>query len=99
MKSQKVTDFYKFRINNLVYCTGGNNRGRVGIIQHISKFAGQSDLVTVKDAKGNQFTTRTNYVMVIGNGEESQITLPKDKGIKKSILEELEELKKKKDYF
>lgn len=71
LKTQKVVDFYKFKVNNLVYCLNGNNRGRVGTIQHISKFAGQSDLVQVKDSKGNQFTTRTDYVMIIGNEDQS----------------------------
>lgn len=95
MKTNKVTDFYKFKVNNIVLCLGGNNKGRVGTIQHISKFSGQSDLVTVKDSKGNQFTTRTNYVMVIGNEDKSEITLHKDNGLRKNILEEMEELKKR----
>lgn len=95
LKTNKVVDFYKFKVNNVVLCCGGNNIGRVGTIQHISKFAGQSDLVTVKDAKGNQFTTRTNYVMIIGNENTPQISLAKDNGLRKNIIEEMEEMTKK----
>ena len=55
----------------------GNNRGRVGFIKHISKFAGNHDLVTIVDSKGHTFTTRVSYIMTIGNGKKPVITLPK----------------------
>ena len=98
LKTGKVVDYYKFRVGNTVFCNAGNNIGRVGIVQHINKFSGQFDLVTVKDAQDNQFTTRVNYVMIIGNGDQSEIALPKDKGVKKSILQEMEEIKKRTGY-
>eukprot|EP00178_Gracilaria_changii_P027497 TRINITY_DN8842_c0_g1_i2.p1 TRINITY_DN8842_c0_g1~~TRINITY_DN8842_c0_g1_i2.p1 ORF type:complete len:174 (-),score=11.39 TRINITY_DN8842_c0_g1_i2:38-559(-) len=91
LDDNKVTDFYKMKVGNLVYCYRGNNRGRVGTVYHINKFSGQSDLITVKDSKGHQFTTRTGYVMVIGNENESQISLPKQNGIRKTIMEEAED--------
>ena len=56
------------KVNNLVYVYNGNNRGRVGIVSHISKFAGNYDLITIKDSKGHSFTTRVNYTFVIGTG-------------------------------
>lgn len=89
----KVVDFIKLEVGNTVFCQQGNNRGRVGICVHITKFDGQHDLITVKDARGNSFTTRTSYVMAIGHGSKSEITLPKDQGIKKTIVEEREENK------
>lgn len=58
---------------------------------HITKFDGQHDLITVKDAQGHSFTTRTSYVMAIGNGSNSEITLPRDKGVRKTIVEERED--------
>ena len=48
-------------------------------------------MITVKDSKGHQFTTRTGYVMVIGNEDQSEISLPKQNGIRKTIMEEAEE--------
>ena len=76
------------KVDNVVYVTNGNNRGRVGIVKHISKFAGNHDLVTIKDSKGHIFTTRVSYVMAIGNGSKPVISLPKESGLRKSILEE-----------
>lgn len=87
----KVEDFFKLQVGNTVFCLHGNNRGRVGVCVHITKFDGQHDLITVKDAHGHSFTTRTSYVMAIGKGNSSEITLPKEKGLKMTIVEEKEE--------
>jgi len=48
-------------------------------------------LITVKDSKGHSFTTRTSYVMAIGKGNQSQITLPKGDGLRKTIMEDIQE--------
>ena len=76
------------KVGNIAFVVNGNNRGRVGVIDHINKFDGNYDLISVKDDKGHVFATRTDYVMVIGRGNKSEIGLPRDKGLKKSILEE-----------
>jgi len=55
---------------------------------HIEKHDGSFSIVTVKDSKGNSFATRLSNVFVIGNGQKPEITLPKGRGIKKSILQE-----------
>jgi ribosomal protein S4E len=47
-----------------------------------------SDIVTVKDAKGQTFGTRLQNVFIIGSGSTPQITIPKRGGIKKIIIEE-----------
>ena len=86
LKTNKVVDFYKFKVNNVVLCCGGNNIGRVGTIQAINKLDGQHDLVTIKDKNGHQFTIRNSYIIVIGNGEKSEITLAKDCGLYKDII-------------
>lgn len=75
---------------NLAFVSDGSNRGRVGIIHHITKFDGNYDIVSLKDEKGHIFTTRINYVFIIGKGDKSAIKLPKENGIKSSILEEAE---------
>lgn len=87
IRTNKVESFYKMKIGNLAYCMKGNNIGRVGVIQNINKLDGNHDLVTVKDAAGHQFTTRNSFIIVIGNGDKSEITLPKGEGIHKTILE------------
>lgn len=84
----EVTERLPMVVNNLAFIMNGSNRGRVGIITHISHFDGNHDLVTLKDAKGHLFTTRSSYVFTIGKGNSSSITLPKENGVKLSILEE-----------
>ena len=47
------------------------------------------DIVTVRDAAGNQFATRLNNIFVLGTGEKSLISLPKGDGIKLTIQQQL----------
>jgi len=88
LETGKVVEFIKFDIGNLVMITGGKNLGRVGVIISRERHPGSFDIVHVKDAAGNQFATRLGNVFVIGKGTKSLVTLPKGKGIKRSILEE-----------
>lgn len=84
----EITERYPMVVNNLAYVMNGSNRGRIGIVNHIAHFDGNHDLVTLKDVKGHLFTTRSSYVFMIGNGNNSAITLPKQNGIKLTIAEE-----------
>jgi len=68
--------------------TGGRNLGRVGVITSKERHPGSFDIVHVRDAAGNSFATRLSNVFVIGKGNKSLISLPKGKGVKKTILEE-----------
>lgn len=88
LEKNEVEDFIPMNVGNLAYCSDGNNRGRVGIIDHINKFDNNFDLITIKDSHGHTFTTRTSYVVTIGKGNKSMVTLPKGEGIYLSILEE-----------
>jgi len=88
LENGEVVERYPIAVNNVAFIQNGSNRGRVGIITHIAHFDGNHDLVTLKDAKGHVFTTRSSYVFVIGNGNTPVITLPKENGLKLSILEE-----------
>ncbi|KAJ3630120.1 hypothetical protein Zmor_027047 [Zophobas morio] len=85
-----ILDIAKFEVGNVAMCTLGHNVGRVGVIVHRDKHNGGFDIVHLKDKAGNKFATRIANVFVIGSGEEPWITLPKEKGIKKSIIEERE---------
>jgi len=92
LETGKITDFIKFEIGNVVMITGGRNMGRVGVILNRERHLGSFDIVHVKDAIGNTFATRLGNVFVIGKSDgkttKALISLPKGKGIKKSILEE-----------
>jgi len=92
IETGKITDFVKFDVGQLVMVTGGRNMGRVGVIVHRERHLGSFDVVHIKDAVGNAFATRLGNVFVIGKSDgkttKALVSLPKAKGIKKSILEE-----------
>jgi small subunit ribosomal protein S4e len=88
IKTGKIVDFIKFDVGNLCMITGGRNLGRVGVITHKEKHPGSFEIVHVKDAAGQSFATRVSNVFVIGKGNKSLVSLPKAKGIKRSVLEE-----------
>jgi len=88
--TNKITDFIKYDVGALCMITGGKNCGRVGVIQRREKHKGSFEIVHVLDAAGNHFTTRGANVFAIGEGNKPMISLPKGKGIKLSIVEELE---------
>jgi len=91
--TNKIKDSIKFDLGNLVMVTGGRNMGRVGTVVHREKHKGNHDICHVRDAAGNDFATRMSNVFVIGKGNKPMISLPKAKGIKASIMDELEKRK------
>jgi ribosomal protein S4E len=93
--SGKITGCTKFEAGSLVMVTQGRNAGRVGHVQKVEKHPGSFDIVSIRDAQGHSFSTRQEYVFVIGTGEEPMVTLPKGQGIKRSILEEREMVMRK----
>jgi len=94
IESGKITEFVKFDVGNLVMITGGRNLGRVGVIVSREKHPGSFEIIHVKDAAGQQFATRLQNVFVIGKGTKSLVSLPRKKGIKRSVLEEADLAKK-----
>jgi small subunit ribosomal protein S4e len=84
----EISSVIKFQNNATVYLTGGNNIGRIGIMQSIEKHPGSFDIANVKDSTGKMFATRVSNVFVIGDGKSPAISLPKGEGIKLSNLEE-----------
>jgi len=95
LKQNKIVDYIKFDTGNLAMITGGRNLGRVGIIEHREKHAGSFDVVHVKDLSNASFATRLTNVFIIGKGNNSWVSLPNRKGIKLSILDELQHRNKK----
>lgn len=93
ISSGKITDFVKFDVSQMCMVTGGRNTGRVGTITQREKHKGSFEIVHVKDASGHRFATRLTNVVIIGEGAKPLISLPKGKGIKLTIVEDL--MKKK----
>ena len=83
----KISDFIKFDTGTIAMATGGRNMGRVGVITHRERHDGGFNIVHVKDAVDNEFSTRESNVFIIGQ-EKPWISLPKGKGVKLSIAEE-----------
>ena len=92
-KSQVVT-WYKNESGKLVYITGGNNIGRVGVLTHIEHHQGSFDIAHIRDANGKTFSTRKGNVFIIGD-KKPQITLPERDGLYLNILEEKHEREEK----
>ncbi|CAL5426912.1 unnamed protein product [Camellia sinensis] len=88
LETNKITDFIKFDVGNVVMVTGGRNRGRVGVIKNREKHKGSFDTIHVQDATGHEFATHMGNAFTIGKGTKPWISLPKGKVIKLSIIEE-----------
>jgi len=94
----KIIDIVKFAVGNVAMITKGRNSGRVGIVSKIDVHDGSFNIVTLKDASGATFSTRQANVFVLGTGSESVVQLPKQSGIRATILEEAQvALQKRKD--
>jgi len=83
-----VVDHVRFETGNLCMVTHGNNVGRVGVIVHRDRHIGGFDIVHVRDARGHSFATRIGNIFVIGKGKNPWISLPREKGISLTPLEE-----------
>merc|ERR1712151_522867 len=83
----KVEAILKLDTGKNVLVTGGHNRGRVGQIVNRTRLQGAFDMIAVKDKSGNSFNTRIDNCFVIGDKDKSLITLPRDQGLKKTIIE------------
>jgi len=83
-----ITEHVAFETGNLALVTSGNNVGRVGVIVHRDRHIGGFDIVHVRDSRGHSFATRIANVFIIGKGKNPLISLPKEKGIALTPLEE-----------
>lgn len=88
LESGEILDWYKYEQGNVAIVIGGGNKGRVGAISRIEKHEASFNVVHMVDGKGKKFATRVGNMMVIGRGKRPAITLFKDKGIKRGIIEE-----------
>jgi len=86
----KIIETYKFVPGNLAMIIRGNNVGRVGTIVSHEHHQASYDIIHLKDTRGNEFSTRLQNVFIIGNGNTASISLPKNKGVRISVIEERE---------
>lgn len=86
----EIESVIKFENFCTVFITGGNNIGRVGTMLSVEHHPGSYEIVHVKDARGNTFSTRLSNAFVIGSDKKPVITLPKGAGIRVSLTEERE---------
>jgi len=84
----KISNWVKFDTGNLCQAIGGKNVGRIGSIQSRERHPGSFDIVNVKDAAGHVFATRFSNIFILGKGTRPLVSLPRDKGVRKTIAEE-----------
>lgn len=80
--SQEIVRTIPFKLGALVMAESGRNCGRVGEIIKVEEHDATHDIVYVKDIVGQVWTTRKENIFVIGEGEKSFVSLPKEKGVK-----------------
>jgi len=83
----KIEEHIKFESGVLAMVTSGKNLGRIGVVEHKERHLGSFDVVHLKDAAGHKFTTRGANVFVLGH-HTSLISLPRNKGVRVTILQE-----------
>lgn len=96
IETGKIIGHLPFQVGSMCMITKGRNTGRVGHIGHIERHPGAFDIVNIRDANGEVFSTRLENVFVIGNQNTPEVTLPKGQGLKLSILAERDAINKKK---
>jgi len=97
LETGKIESFVKYETGALAIAIGGKNLGRIGTIEKREKHEGNFDIVHIKDAAGNKFSTRGTNVFIIGkNANTPLVSLPRGKGIRLSIIQERDRRLKKK---
>jgi len=89
LKENKIVEHLKFEAGQLCLIIRGNNIGRVGTIVSHERHHASYDIIHVKDSRGNEFSTRLQNVFIIGGSDgKASITLPKNKGVRSTVIEE-----------
>ena len=86
IESGEIIDYYKYKIGAPVLIVGGNNIGRVGVIEKIEKHPGSYEIVYIKDTNGTVFSTRLTNIFITGDQKPE---IPEEKyNTRLSILDE-----------
>jgi len=89
LETNEIDGLVKFENGASVFVSGGNNIGRIGVLQHVDHHPGSYEIAHVKDSNGHSFATRLSNIFVIGEGKKPLISLPKGKGIKLTLVDEM----------
>ena len=88
LETNTIVGHVSFDVGNLAMITGGNNLGRIGVIERREKHPGSYEIVHLKDSAGHKFATRLGNVFVIGSGVTALVTVPKSQGVKLTIMQD-----------
>jgi|ERR1711934_1322232 len=88
IETNATEEIATFKVGQVAMITKGHNIGRVGVIMHKETHQGGFDICHIKDKAGHEFATRMENVFVLGNGDKPLCTLPRDKGVRRTITEE-----------
>ena len=88
LETNTIVGHVSFDVGNLAMITGGNNLGRIGVIERREKHPGSYEIVHLKDSAGHKFATRLSNVFVIGSGVTALVTVPKSQGVKLTIMQD-----------
>ena len=67
LETNEIVDYYKYKLGAQVLIVGGNNIGRVGVIDKIEKHPGSYEIVYIKDTAGKVFSTRLTNIFITGD--------------------------------
>jgi len=90
IKTGRPVGHLKFDVGQLAMITRGHNVGRVGTVVSVEKHPGSFDIAHLKDRRNNTFATRIGNVFIIGDGAKPSISLPRAKGVRLSVIEDLD---------
>lgn len=93
LRTNDISDYYKFETGCQVMIKGGNNIGRVATLVKIEKHDGSYDIIYCKDPSGKEFSTRVDNVFVIGT-KKPEISLMKSHNLL-SIIEQKDVITKR----
>jgi len=88
LSTHKIDACVKFTNGATIMLLGGNNIGRIGILQSIEKHPGSYDTANLKDHAGHAYSTRVSNCIVIGDGSTPAISLPEKAGIKLTLIQQ-----------
>jgi len=80
----------KFKIGCEALCTGGRNKGRIGIVTSRTRIPAGQDIVKLTDSQSSVFTTQLKNVFVIGDGKNQALVGydGKRNGIRRNLTED-----------
>jgi ribosomal protein S4E len=88
---KKIIERILFATHRFTMVSENSNNRRVGTIIHTSKLDRNFNVVILKDARGHNFNTRINQLLILGKIGKSVISLLKGNGFKIYVQEEPED--------